>query len=244
MKRVMAFSCGIGSYLVFLITALWCAGFVGNIAAPKTIDSGESGPIVQAISIDALLLGLFAIQHSVMARPGFKRWWTRIVPEPVERSTYNLIASVLLLLLIWQWRPIAVTVWNIESGAGNIIMHAFFWAGWAIVVGSTFLINHLDFMGLRQVYLYLRGRPYAPLEFKTPALYKVVRHPIMLGFIIAFWSAPHMTAGHLLFAAAATVYILIGIRFEEHDLAVKHGASYEEYRQRVPMILPLPSRNK
>ncbi len=239
MKRVMVFFYGIVSYLVFLITALWCIGFVGNLVVPRTIDFGEAGPVVQAIATNTLLLGLFAIQHSVMARQGFKHWWTRIVAKPIERSTYNLFTCALLLLLVWKWQPMTDTVWNIESGTGRFIMHALFWAGWAVVIGSTFLLDHLDFFGLRQVYLYWKGREYAPLEFRTPALYKHVRHPIMLGFIVAFWSTPHMTAGHLFFAVATTAYILVGIRFEERDLARLHGSTYEDYRQPVPMLLPM-----
>ncbi len=237
--RMIVFLYGMASYLLTFATVFYSMGFVGNVIVPKTIDSGEPISAIRAIITDGLLLALFAIQHSVMARPGFKRLWTRIIPEPAERSTYNVLTSVLLLLLIWQWRPMTETVWNIEDGAGRLLMTALYWAGWVLVMGSTFFLNHLDFFGLRQVYLYLRGREYTPLQFKTPAVYRLVRHPIMLGFVITFWSAPQMTAGHLFFAVATTAYILVGIRFEERDLAHLHGSTYEEYRRRVPMILPV-----
>jgi protein-S-isoprenylcysteine O-methyltransferase Ste14 len=242
MKRLLAFIYGLVSYLIFIFTFLYAIGFVGNFIVPRSIDSATPAPFSQALLINALLLAVFAVQHSVMARPAFKRRWTRIVPKPVERSTYVLLSSLALILLFWQWRMMPDVVWDVENAAGRYILWAVFFLGWAIVLLGTYLINHLDLFGLRQVNLYRRGEKYTELEFRTPFLYKIVRHPIMLGFIIAFWATPRLTIGHLVFALATTAYILIAIQFEERDLASVHGTAYEAYREQVSMLLPLPGK--
>jgi len=240
----LAFLYGTVSYLVFLAVFLYAIPFVGGFGVPKTVDSGASGSLGEALLIDVVLLGLFAVQHSVMARPGFKRWWTQIVPKSVERSTYVLFASLLLALLYWQWQPIAGVLWDVQNPAGRVALYALFGLGWTIVLLSTFMINHFDLFGLRQVWLRARGADYTEVSFVTRGFYKFVRHPIMLGFLIAFWSTPTMTMGHLLFSIATTGYIFIGIFFEERDLAAAHGRSFEHYRRQVSMIVPAPRKSE
>lgn len=233
---------GIVVYLFFLATFLYAIAFVGNLPVPKTIDSGAAGSIPAAIAIDVLLLSLFAIQHSVMARPAFKRAWTKVIPKVVERSTYVLAASLALVLLYWLWRPLVDIVWSVQNPTAKVVLDAIFWIGWGIVLISTFLINHFELFGLQQVYARLAGKPFSPPTFKTPLLYKWVRHPIYLGFLLAFWATPTMTLGHLLFAIATTGYILIGIWLEERDLVAHFGDQYRHYRKEVSMLIPLPRK--
>ena len=238
MKRIAAFTYGVICYAIFFATFQYAVGFIGNFLVPKSIDSTPVGPLGQALLIDALLLGLFAVQHSVMARPVFKRWWTRFVPKPVERSTYVLFSSLALIVLFAFWQPIGGVIWNVTDPAGQVILYGLCALGWGAVLVATFLINHFDLFGLRQVWLYLRGKEYRPLSFVTPGPYRHVRHPIYVGFIIAFWATPTMTAAHLFFALLTTAYILIGIRLEERDLVTFHGERYREYSKQVPMLVP------
>jgi len=235
---------GLFCYAVFLATFLYAMGFVGNLVVPKTIDSGPSAALPEALAINLLLLGLFAVQHSVMARPRFKAVWTRIVPPPVERSTYVLISSLLLALICWEWQPITQVVWDVSSPVLKSLLLALFALGWFILLLSTFVINHFDLFGLRQVYLRMRGIDYTPVNFTERALYRFVRHPIMLGFVIAFWAAPHMSFGHLVFSVATTAYIFVGIFFEERDLLTYHGVEYRAYRARVPMLFPTGAKRE
>ena len=232
------FAYGSAAYVLFLATFLYLIGFIGGIVVPKSVDSGAATPLGQAIAINIVLVGLFGVQHSVMARPGFKRWWTRIIPEPVERSTFVLLTCVVFGIMFWQWRPIAGIIWEVEGLPGRVILWALFATGMGIVLLTTFLIDHFDLFGLRQVYLHATGKPYTQPRFQVSSFYKYVRHPLLLGFLIAMWSTPRMTVGHLVLALGFTAYILIGIRFEERDLARDHGEIYADYRRRVPMLLP------
>ena len=237
-NRIVTLVYGVACYLIFLITFIYAIGFVGNIVVPKSIDSGPLLPLISASTVNVLLLGLFAIQHSVMARQWFKTAWTRIVPPAAERSTYVLFSSLALLVLFWKWQPIGGVVWNVESTFGRLTLNALYAAGWLTVLVTTFLINHFDLFGLRQVWVYFSGRAYTPISFRTPGPYRYVRHPLYVGWLLVFWSAPVMTSAHLVFAIATTAYILMAIQFEERDLIKLHG-EYAEYRRRVPMILPL-----
>jgi methanethiol S-methyltransferase len=241
MRKVLAVLYGVAAYLFFFATFVYAIFFLAGMFVPKTVDSGTAAPVALAIAIDAALLGVFAIQHSVMARRGFKQVWTRVVSWYVERSTYVVCASAALALLLWQWRPIPGVIWDVRATWANIPLTVLFWIGWAILFVSTFLINHFELFGLAQVWAYFRGQEFHRPPFKTPSLYRMVRHPIYLGFVIAFWAVPRMTAGHLLFSVAATGYILVGIYFEERDLVAAYGDLYREYRRRVPMLLPLPT---
>lgn len=242
MSAILSAAYGLVAYCIFLATFLYAIGFVGGLPVPKPIDGGLQAPLGEALLVDVLLLGLFAVQHSVMARPAFKRWLVRFIPAPIERSTYVLAASLVLALLFWQWRPMPDPIWSVHAPVERVALRTLFWTGWLIVLSSTFMINHFDLFGLRQVYLRLKDKPYEPLPFVKVALYKIVRHPIMLGFLIAFWATPDMTLGHLVFAIATTGYIFIGIFLEERDLRRAHGAAYEQYRQEASMIIPLRRR--
>lgn len=238
MQKPAVFVYGVISYLVFLITFLYAVGFIGNFFVPKTLDTGEPTSLAIAIIVNAVLLTLFAVQHSVMARPAFKHWLKNFMPAAAERSTYVLISSLLLALLFWQWRPIPDFVWQIETQTGRFILWCLFGLGWLMVLVSTFMINHFDLFGLRQVSLFFSGKEYRHLKFSTPGLYRHVRHPIMTGFIIAFWATPDMTVRHLLFSLATTGYIFIGVFFEERDLVIFYRDKYERYQQEVPRLMP------
>jgi protein-S-isoprenylcysteine O-methyltransferase Ste14 len=237
-KRTLFFVYGVAAYVIFLATFLYAIAFVGGFLVPRTLDGPLVGSIGEAILVNCGLLAVFAVQHSVMARRWFKERWTQVVPWAIERSTYVLAASLALMLVIWQWRPIGIEIWSVEDPTARAVIWAVFALGWGTVLLATFLINHFDLFGLRQVWLPLTGRPYTPVTLRTPRLYRHLRHPLYFGFLLAFWATPHMTLAHLLFAAATTAYILVAIQLEERDLVHEHGQAYEEYRRKVPMIIP------
>jgi protein-S-isoprenylcysteine O-methyltransferase Ste14 len=241
MKRILSFTYGTFAYLCFVATFLYAMGFVGNLVVPKSIDSGAGGPVGTAVVINVVLMSLFAIQHSGMARRSFKQFWTRIVAPPIERSTYVLFTCVALGLLYWQWQPIPMVIWDVQHPAGRAAIVGLFCLGWLVVLLSTFMINHFDLFGLRQVWLHLQQKGYGEVHFRTVGFYKFVRHPLQTGFLIAFWAAPTMTAGHLLFSVVVTGYILVAVKFfEERDLVRMFGNTYRRYQQQVAMFLPLP----
>jgi protein-S-isoprenylcysteine O-methyltransferase Ste14 len=237
-KRLLAFAYGLACYAVFLGVFLYAIGFIGNLWVPKSIDSAPQVPFGQALLINLALLALFALQHSGMARPAFKRVWMRFVPKPVERSTYVMATNLCLIALFAFWQPMGGVVWNVPGDVARAALYGVYFAGWGVVLLSTFLINHFDLFGLRQVWLHLRGREYSRLLFTEPLLYRWVRHPLYVGWLMVFWAAPTMTIAHLFFAAVTTAYILVAIRLEERDLVAEHGDAYEEYRRRVPMLVP------
>lgn len=238
MKRVLVFVYGVACYLLFFAVFAYSIGFLGNLFVPKSIDSEPTAPLGYAIAVNFALLALFALQHSVMARPAFKARWTRIVPVEAERSTYVLFTCLALGMLFWLWEPIGGVIWSVESGWGVAVLYAFYAVGWATVFIATCLINHFDLFGLRQVWLCFQGKEYTSLRFTTPGPYRLVRHPLYVGWLIVMWATPTMTMAHLLFAVTTTAYILIAIQLEERDLVAYHGADYERYRQEVPMLIP------
>lgn len=238
MQRHLFFAYGVLSYVAFLVTTVFFVGFVGNFGVPKTLDSAPAGPLGTALAVNLMLLLGFGLQHSVMARPAFKRIWTRWVPEPIERSTYMLASCLALVLLMHQWRTIDLVVWDVRSPAGRGVLWTLFGLGWLLVPVVSLMIDHFDLFGLRQVWLHLHGRPYRPLPFRTPYLYRYIRHPLYIGWALAFWATPTLTAGHLLFAGVMTVYMVLASRIEERDLVAHFGADYADYRRRVPAFVP------
>ena len=237
--KVIAFLYGVFAYLVFLAAFLYAVGFVGNFIVPKSIDSGVETTFMQAFLVNALLLGIFAVQHSVMARPAFKKWWVGIISPAIERSTFVLLSSLALLLIYWKWQPMTSVIWKAENQTAAMILNGIYWGGWLVLFLSTFMINHFHLFGLKQIFENLRNKESRPEQFKMIFFYKIVRHPIMLGFIIAFWATPLMTLGHLIFAITTTLYIIIAVKFfEEKDLRKYHGKEYEEYQKKVPMFIP------
>lgn len=238
MNRTVAVVYGTLCYALFLAVFLYLIGFVGGLFVPRSVDNALSAPPGWAAAIDVILITLFAVQHSVMARPAFKRRWTRIVPEPIERSTYVLIASLVLVLMFWQWRELPAVVWDLSWQPARLGVWTLFWLGWATVLAATFMINHFELFGLKQVFAAWKARPAVETGFRVTLLYRVVRHPLMLGFLVAFWAAPTMTVGHLLFATVMTGYILLALQIEEHDLMAALGTRYTDYRRRVPMLIP------
>ncbi len=244
MKRILFFMYGSVVYLIFFATFCYAAGFVGNFLVPKSIDSAAGGPLVEALLINSGLLALFALQHSIMARKGFKDWWTKFIPKPIERSTFVLFASAALILMYIFWRPIGGTVWSVENETVQLILYAICALGWLTVLVTTFLINHFELFGLKQVWDYLRNKKSTPQKFVTPGPYKMMRHPLYFGFVLAFWATPTMTVAHLFFAIMTTAYILVAIQLEEKDLIREHGERYSNYRKQVPMLLPLGKKQK
>jgi methanethiol S-methyltransferase len=244
MKRFAVLMFGVSVYAIFLGVFLYAVGFVGNFLVPTRLDGMAELPTAQALMINLLLLTLFAVQHSVMARPWFKTWWTRFVPEPIERSTYVLFTNVVMIVLFWQWQPMGGTAWNVQHPSGQTLLYVVFAFGWLTVLVTTFLINHFDLFGLRQVWLYFRGRKYTSLGFVTPGPYRFVRHPMYIGWLMAFWATPVMTAAHLIFALGITAYILTAIYFEERDLVQSLGQDYIAYRKTVPMLIPTGSSRR
>src|SRR6476619_3909531 len=242
MTGLVAVLYGIVAYGVTLVALLYLIGFTGNLIVPKSIDSGTAGPLLQSAIVDTMLIALFAIQHSVMARPGFKRWWTRMVPASVERSTYVLFASFTLLILYWQWQPIPALVWTVRNPTAAAVLDGIFWLGWVVLVASTFLLSHFELFGLSQVFSRLFGKQQSDVKFRAPLLYRHVRHPIYLGVLLAVWATPTMTVGHLLFSVVAASLIKKGIQLEERDLVQRFGDQYRRYRQHAAMLVPLPGR--
>ena len=242
MKRILSLVYGVICYAAFLGTILYAIGFVGNMVVPKTIDSEPEASLTKALLVNGSLLLLFALQHSIMARPAFKRRWTRIIPSELERSSFVLLSSACLILMMWLWQPIGGVVWSVDDRVVQTVLTVLYLAGWGIVFISTFLINHFDLFGLRQVWLYFNGKPYTPLPFRLPGFYRLVRHPLYLGFLIAFWCTPVMTVAHLLFAILTTGYILVAIQFEERDLIAHFGEKYREYKKWAPMLIPFSKR--
>ena len=238
LARISAFIYGVVCYVIFFSTFLYTVGFVGNLIVPRSIDSAANTTLTNALVINFSLLGIFGLQHSLMARQWFKNWWTQIVPKPVERSTYVLFSSLCLIALFYFWQPMGIEVWNVENSWFRIVLYSLFAFGWLLVLVSTFSINHFDLFGLRQVYLYLIGREYTQLQFKVPNLYKLVRHPLYVGWFLAFWATPTMTLAHLVFALGTTAYIVVAIQFEERDLLEAYGQAYADYQDRVPMLIP------
>lgn len=238
MKKTLFLLYGVIAYVIFFATFCYAVGFVSSLLVPKNIDSVPQSPLGYAFLVNAGLLTLFALQHSIMARPAFKRWWTRFVPEPIERSTYVLLASICLLLLFWFWQPMGGVIWQVESPTAQLVLMALCLFGFTIVLVSTFLINHFDLFGLRQVWLFATGEKYEHLPFRTPFFYKYVRHPLYFGFMIAFWATPTMTAAHLFFAVMTTGYMLVAIQLEEHDLIQQFGEHYRDYKRSAPMLIP------
>jgi protein-S-isoprenylcysteine O-methyltransferase Ste14 len=244
MGRILSLCYGIVAYLIFLVAFLYAIGFVDGVVVPKAIDDGTVVPITEAIAIDLVLLTIFALQHSIMARQPFKRWWTTLIPASIERSTYVLLASLALILVFWQWRPIPTVIWQVESTIAASALLGLSFIGWLIVLLSSYMINHFELFGLQQVLDNLSGRKSSSTDFKTPFLYRFVRHPLYVGFIIAFWATPVMTSGHLLFAAVTTAYIFVGIMLEERDLVAHFGPAYQQYREKVGMLMPMLRRSQ